>query len=67
MDEATRNLLNRSMAALADDERSAFDAAYRTLCPLLVRLVAAICGDRMIAEDIAQQAMLKIGPSDEFP
>jgi RNA polymerase sigma factor (sigma-70 family) len=60
VDEATRNLLNRSMAALADGERSAFDPAYRTLWPLLVRLVTAISGDRVIAEDIAQQAMLKI-------
>jgi RNA polymerase sigma factor (sigma-70 family) len=60
MDEATRRLLNRSMAALADGDRSAFDPTYRTLWPLLVRLIAAISGDRMIAEDIAQQAMLKI-------
>jgi RNA polymerase sigma factor (sigma-70 family) len=60
MDEAVRTLLNRSMAALADGERGAFDPAYRTLWPLLVRLVTAISADRMIAEDIAQQAMLKI-------
>lgn len=60
MDEATRSLLNRSFAALADGERGAFDPAYRTLWPLLVRLVTAMSADRMIAEDIAQQAMLKI-------
>ncbi len=60
MDEATRRLLNRSMAALADGDRGAFDPVYRTLWPLLVRLIIAISGDRMIAEDIAQQAMLKI-------
>jgi len=60
MDEAARRLLNRGMAALADGERDAFDPVYRTLWPLLVRLVAAISRDPMIAEDIAQQAMLKI-------
>jgi RNA polymerase sigma factor (sigma-70 family) len=60
MDEATRSLLNRSMAALADGERGAFDPAYRTLWPLLVKVITSISGDRMIAEDVAQQAMLKI-------
>src|SRR6266852_3051919 len=60
MDEVTRSQLNRSMAELADGERRAFDPVYRTLWPLLVRFVAVISGDRMIAEDMAQQAMLKI-------
>ena len=60
MDEATRRLLNRSMAALADGERGAFDPAYRTLWPLLVKVITSISGDHMIAEDVAQQAMLKI-------
>jgi len=48
------------MAELADGERRAFDPVYRTLWPVLVRFVAVISGDRMIAEDMAQQAMLKI-------
>ncbi len=60
MDEATRNLLNRNMAALADGERRAFDPVYRTLWPVLVRFVAVMSTDRMIAEDIAQQALLRI-------
>ena len=60
MDEATRGVLNRSMAALADGDRGAFDLIYRTLWPLLVRFVAALSGDSMIAEDIAQQAMVRI-------
>ncbi len=60
MDEVTRSQLNRSMAALAEGERGAFDAVYRTLWPVLTQLVATMCADRMIAEDIAQQAMLKI-------
>jgi RNA polymerase sigma-70 factor, ECF subfamily len=60
MDEATRSLLNRSMAALADGERDAFDLVYRTLWPLLVKVITGISGDRTIAEDVAQQAMLKI-------
>ncbi len=60
MDEVTRSQLSRSMAELADGERRAFDPVYRTLWPLLVRFVAVISGDRMIAEDMAQQAMLKI-------
>ncbi len=60
MDEATRSLLNRRMAALADGDRRAFDPVYRTLWPLLVRFVTVISGDRMMAEDMAQQAMLKI-------
>jgi RNA polymerase sigma-70 factor (ECF subfamily) len=60
MDEATRNLLNRSIAALADGERGAFDPAFRILWPLLVKVITVISQDRMIAEDIAQQAMLRI-------
>lgn len=60
MDEVTRSQLNRSMAALAEGERGAFDAVYRTLWPVLTQLVATMSADRMIAEDIAQQAMLKI-------
>ena len=60
MDEATRNLLNRNMAALADGERRAFDTVYRTLWPVLVRFVAVLSTDRMIAEDIAQRALLRI-------
>jgi len=60
MDEVTRALLNRNMAALADGERGAFDGVYRTLWPVLARFVAVLSQDRMMAEDIAQQAMLKI-------
>lgn len=60
MDEVTRGLLNRSMAALAGGDRSAFDAVYRILWPVLARFVAAMSADPMIAEDIAQQSMLKI-------
>jgi RNA polymerase sigma factor (sigma-70 family) len=60
MDEVTRGLLNRSMAALADGDRSAFDAVYGTLWPLLRRFVAAMSADSMLAEDIAQQSMLKV-------
>ena len=60
MDEATRSQLNRSMAALADGDRRVFDLVYRTLWPVLTELIAVISADRMIAEDIAQQAMLKI-------
>jgi hypothetical protein len=60
MDEATRRWLNRSMAALADGERGSFDPVYRTVWPLLVKMITSLSGDRMIAEDVAQQAMLKI-------
>jgi RNA polymerase sigma-70 factor, ECF subfamily len=60
MDEVTRGFLNRTMAALADGDRSAFDAVYRHLWPILTRFVATMSTDPMIAEDIAQQSMLKI-------
>src|SRR5258708_25059714 len=60
MDGGTRRQLNRDMAALADGDRDAFDAVYRALWPLLVRFVGAICGERMVAEDMAQQAMMKV-------
>ena len=60
MDDATRNLLNRNMAALADGERVAFDPVYRILWPVLVRFVTLLSTDRMIAEDIAQQALMRI-------
>lgn len=60
MDEVTRGVLNRSMAALADGDRSAFDAVYRILWPVLTRFVAAFSADPMISEDIAQQSMLRI-------
>ena len=60
MDEPTRRHLNRSMAALAEGDRDAFDPVYQTLWPLLTGLIAAMSQDRMIAEDIAHEAMLKI-------
>lgn len=60
MDKVTRSQLNRSMAALADGDRSAFDSVYRTLWPMLARFVAVMSKDRMVAEDIAQLAMLKV-------
>jgi len=60
MDNVTRSQLTRSMAALADGDRSAFDSVYRTLWPMLTRFVVVMSKDRMTAEDIAQQAMLKI-------
>lgn len=60
LDEAQRAELNRHLAALADGDRRAFDPAYRTLWPLLVRFIAAISGDPSLAEEIAQRAMLKI-------
>lgn len=60
MDKVTRSHLNRGMAALADGDRSAFDSVYRTLWPMLASFVAVMSKDRMIAEDVAQQAMLKI-------
>lgn len=60
MDEATRSLLNRSMAALADGDRNAFDLVYRTLWPLHVKMITGISRNRMVAQDIAQQAMLKL-------
>lgn len=60
MDQVRRSQLNRSMAALADGDRSAFESVYRTLWPMLARFVAVMSKDRMIAEDVAQQAMLKI-------
>lgn len=60
IDEARRAELTRNLAALADGERRAFDPAYRTLWPLLVRFVSAVSGDGNLAEEIAQRAMLKI-------
>ena len=60
MDEVTRALLNRTMAALADGDRSAFDGVYRTLWPILSKFISVMSQDQMIAEDIAQQSMLRI-------
>ena len=60
MDEGRRTQLNHDMAALARGEREAFDPVYRALWPVLVKLIAAASGDGAIAEDMAQQALLKI-------
>ena len=60
LDEAQRAELSRHLAALADGDRRAFDPAYRTLWPLLVRFITALSGDPSLAEEIAQRAMLKI-------
>lgn len=60
MDQEARASLNRNMTALADGDRKAFDPVYRILWPLLTGFVGRMCGDRVIAEDIAQQSMLKI-------
>ncbi|MFL5247246.1 MAG: RNA polymerase sigma factor [Myxococcales bacterium] len=60
MDRSAREALQRGMCALADGDRSAFDAVFAALWPVLRRFAERALPDPAAAEDAAQSALLKV-------
>src|SRR5690242_3138410 len=60
MTDEAREPLDLAMARLADGDRSAFSAVYRTLWPEVRRLCRALLKNAADADDVAQQSMEKI-------
>ena len=63
LDVAARQDLNRLMRRLADGDRAAFQPVFTALWPRVVRWCAQVLGhlsNEHDAEDVAQQAMLKL-------
>ncbi len=66
MDSAARAELHRNMLRIADGDRSAFSAVYKTLWPVLRAFVARQL-QPSDSEDVAQEALLKVlGRASDF-
>ena len=55
-----RAALQRWMAAAADGDRTAVDPLFHTLWPVLVAYATRFVGDAALAEDCAQEAIVKL-------
>ena len=60
MNRDERERLRRAMARLADGDRSAFELVYATVCPVLRRFAARAMPNAADAEDVAQNALMKV-------
>ena len=60
MDRFERAQLNSNMARLASGDRSAFEAVYVVAAPAVQRLTRRLLRGSPDAEDVAQQALLKV-------
>jgi DNA-directed RNA polymerase specialized sigma24 family protein len=62
LDRSAREALQRGMCALADGDRSAFDAVFAALWPVLLRFAKRALPDDTegAAEDAAQSALVKV-------
>lgn len=59
MDAGTKEL-EALVLRLADGDRTAFDALYEALCPLVRKLCMRMLRGRPEADDAAQEAMIKV-------
>ena len=55
-----RAQLDRWMAAAADGDRAAIDPLFHALWPLVVRYATRLLGDAVLAEDVAQEALVTL-------
>jgi len=55
-----RALLDRWMSAAADGDRTAIDPLFHALWPLAVRFATRFVGDAALAEDCAQEALVRL-------
>ena len=60
MDRRQREQLHERMVSLADGDRGAFRAVYETIRPILCRFAERLLGNAADAEDVAQEALLKV-------
>ncbi|MEE8551118.1 MAG: RNA polymerase sigma factor [Gemmatimonadota bacterium] len=67
MDRHQREQLHKWMVSLADGDRGAFRAVYEAIRPILWRFAERSLGNAADAEDVAQEALLKVfGRASEF-
>lgn len=55
-----RQQLDRWMAAAADGDRTAIDPLFHALWPIVVAYATRFVADATLAEDVAQEAMVKL-------
>jgi DNA-directed RNA polymerase specialized sigma24 family protein len=60
LDRSAREALQRGMSALADGDRSAFDAVFAALWPVLRRFAGRALRDPVSGEDAAQSALVDV-------
>ncbi len=60
LDQLKRRQVSEAMVALADGDRAAFDTVYDEVWPVILKFSARMIGDEHMAEDIAQQTLLKV-------
>ncbi len=60
MDRHQREELHEWMVSLADGDRGAFRAVYETVRPIVWRFAERSLGNAADAEDVAQEALLKV-------
>lgn len=60
LNQATRLALTCAMNRLAAGDRKAFDAIYASAWPAIRRFAAQRIGEEALAEDLAQQTLLKV-------
>jgi RNA polymerase sigma-70 factor (ECF subfamily) len=60
LDRSAREALQRGMSALADGDRSSFDAVFAALWPVLRRFAERALLDPAAAEDAAQSALVNV-------
>lgn len=55
-----RQQLDRWMAAAADGDRAAIDPLFHALWPIVLGYATRFVGDRTLAEDVTQEALVKL-------
>lgn len=60
MSPANRASLNKQLIRLADGDRNAFDSIYEAAWPIASRFASRMVQGSVEAEDVAQQALLKV-------
>ncbi len=60
LDQLKRRQISQAMLALADGDRAAFDTVFDAVWLVILKFSTRMIGDEHMAEDIAQQTLLKV-------